>query len=186
MNTNWINKLSMGVCMFSLFLSSALADTPNNMNLTALDGSAIEAKSLDGKTILFVNVASKCGYTKQYDGLQKLYETYKDQNFVIIGVPCNQFGGQEPGTAEEIQTFCKLNYGVTFPLLEKQEVNGEKRSALYKELVGSSVGNNADIKWNFEKFLVDAEGNVVARFPSRVAPDAAELTTEIEKYLQKK
>ena len=157
-----------------------MAGTPNNINLTALDGSTISATEMEGKAILFVNVASKCGYTSQYDGLQKLYEKYKDQNLVIVGVPCNQFGGQEPGTAEEIQTFCRMNYGVSFPLLEKQDVNGTNRSELYNTLIDSEVGGGNKVKWNFEKFLVDKNGDVVGRYSSRVGPDSEELDSAIQ------
>jgi glutathione peroxidase len=157
-----------------------MAETPNNIDLTAIDGRTIRATEMEGKTILFVNVASKCGFTSQYDGLQKLYERYKEKNFVIVGVPCNQFGGQEPGTAEEIQTFCKMNYGVNFPILEKQDVNGANRSELYKNLIDSEVGGGNKVKWNFEKFLVDKDGTVVGRYSSRVGPDSAELDTAIQ------
>ena len=169
--------------LFTLFMAIAMANTPNNLDLTALTGDTITAKEMEGKAILFVNVASRCGYTSQYDGLQALYERYKDSNLVIIGVPCNQFGGQEPGTAEQIQTFCKMNYGVEFPLLEKQDVNGKNRSELYQSLIDSPVGDGKNVKWNFEKFLVDKNGTVVARFPSRVSPESAELNTAIQKVL---
>jgi glutathione peroxidase-family protein len=174
--------------MWSLILSMVLATSeagvPNNMTLTGVDGAKIEAKQFEGKALLFVNVASKCGYTPQYDGLQALYETYKDQGLEIVGVPCNQFGGQEPGSAEEIQTFCKVNYGVKFTLLEKQDVNGENRSQLYQTLITSDKGNGKNIRWNFEKFLVDKNGNVVGRFDSAVKPDSVELKTAIEGALK--
>ena len=169
--------------LFTLFLAVAMANTPNNLNLTALSGDTISAESMEGKAILFVNVASRCGYTSQYEGLQNLYERYKDKDFVIVGVPCNQFGGQEPGTAEQIQTFCKMNYGVQFPLLEKQDVNGKNRSELYQSLIDSPVGKGKNVSWNFEKFLVDKNGTVVARFPSRVSPDSSELDNAIQKVL---
>ena len=174
--------------MWSLILSIVLATSeagvPNNMTLTGLDGANIEAKQCEGKALLFVNVASKCGYTPQYDGLQALYETYKDQGLEIVGVPCNQFGGQEPGSAKEIQTFCKVNYGVKFTLLEKQDVNGKNRSDLYKTLVSSDKGKGKSIRWNFEKFLVDKDGNVVGRFGSGVKPDSEELKAAIEGVLK--
>jgi glutathione peroxidase len=159
--------------------------TLTDLSLTAIDGTPLKADALQGKAVLFVNVASQCGFTPQYEGLQALYESRKDDGLVIVGVPCNQFGGQEPGSAKEIQQFCKMNYGVEFPLLEKQEVNGSGRSALYQWLVASEAGGGADIGWNFEKFLVDPSGAVVARFPSRVAPDATELTQAIDKALEK-
>ena len=130
-----------------------------------------------------MNVASKCGYTPQYEGLQALYTQYKDKGLTIVGVPCNQFGAQEPGSAEEIASFCKLNYGVDFPLLEKQDVNGAARSALYTQLISSPAGGGADVKWNFEKFLVAPSGEVVGRFPSKVAPNDPALAAAIEKVL---
>ena len=154
--------------------------------LTALSGSALPEADLAGKVVLFVNVASKCGYTPQYDGLQKLWLDLKDRGLVVVGVPCNQFGGQEPGTSTEIESFCKLNYGVDFPLLEKQAVNGGDRSALYDYLIGSPAGGGTNVKWNFEKFLVGRDGAVVARFPSSVAPDSPELRGAIEAALAAK
>lgn len=156
---------------------------PLEAPLVQLDGKPMEAAALQGKAVLFVNVASQCGYTKQYAGLQKLYETYKDRGLVIVGVPCNQFGGQEPGSAEEIQSFCKLNYGVSFPLLQKQEVNGPGRSPLYQSLVASPAGGGQDIRWNFEKFLVGRDGGVIARFPSKIAPEDPTLIAAIEAAL---
>ena len=173
-----------GIIM-SLFMSAAQANVPSEIKLTNLDGSKMEASVLKGKAVLYVNVASKCGYTSQYEGLQALYEHYKDKGLVIVGVPCNQFGGQEPGSAEEIQTFCKANYGVTFPLLEKQDVNGKRRSDLYKALVSSEKGGGKNIRWNFEKFLVDQNGNVVGRYSSGVKPSSSELKTAIESVLSK-
>ena len=127
---------------------------------------------------------SRCGYTSQYTGLQALYERYKDQGLVVVGVPCNQFMGQEPGTAKEIASFCKMRYGVTFPLLEKQNVNGNKRSALYQSLVNSDVGGGAKVGWNFEKFLVDRTGTVVARFNSGTKPGDVALVSKIESLLR--
>lgn len=152
-------------------------------NLTRLDGSPLPAHELEGKVCLFVNVASHCGYTPQYRGLQALQDALADKGFTVVGVPCNQFGAQEPGSPEEIAAFCQRSYGVSFPLLEKQEVNGPGRSPLYTLLVGSEAGGGADVKWNFEKFLVDRSGRVVARFPSRVEPEGAELRTAIEHLL---
>ncbi|HCH61917.1 MAG: glutathione peroxidase [Deltaproteobacteria bacterium] len=154
----------------------------SDLQLTRLDGTKLPESALAGKAVLFVNVASACGYTRQYEGLQALYEARKDDGLVIVGVPCNQFGAQEPGSPEEIATFCKSNFGVTFPLLEKQDVNGSARSALYTSLVGSGD----DIRWNFEKFVVGSDGKVVARFPSSVRPGAEELKAAIDKALAKK
>lgn len=174
----------MWTLVLSLFLATSEAGVPNNMTLTGLNGDKIEAKEFEGKAILFVNVASKCGYTPQYEGLQALYESYKDKGLVIVGVPCNQFGGQEPGSAKEIQTFCKANYGVTFPLLEKQDVNGKNRSKLYKTLISSEQGGGKNVRWNFEKFLVDKDGNVVGRYGSGVKPESTELKTAIDAALR--
>lgn len=157
----------------------------SKLDLVALDGTKASDDAWADKVVLFVNVASKCGYTPQYEGLQELHEAYADKGLVVVGVPSNQFGGQEPGTAEEIASFCKLNYGVTFPLLEKQDVNGEERSALYQELVASKAGGGADVAWNFEKFLVGRDGAVLARFSSKVTPGSEELKKAIEGALAK-
>ncbi len=171
------HTLLLALCLGGIALAGA---GPKDSPMVQLDGKPLDRASLDGKAVLFVNVASRCGYTKQYAGLEKLYQDWKDKGLVIVGVPCNQFGGQEPGTAEEIQSFCKLNYGVSFPLLEKQEVNGAGRSPLYQSLVSSPVGGGQDIKWNFEKFLVGKDGAVLARFPSAVAPEDPKLIAAIE------
>ncbi len=154
-----------------------------SLNLVALSGDALPADTLDGKVVLFVNVASRCGFTKQYDGLQALYEKYKAQGLVVVGVPCNQFGKQEPGSAEEIQSFCRINYGVDFPLLEKQEVNGPGRSELYSALIDSPVGKGKKVKWNFEKFLVGRDGAVVQRFGAATKPSDSDLASTIESAL---
>lgn len=155
------------------------------MNFTTIDGGTMSGDTLRGKTVLFVNVASKCGYTPQYEGLQALYEAHKDHGFVIVGQPCNQFMGQEPGTSEEIQTFCKMEYGVTFPLLEKGDVNGKDRTSLYQWLIGSEAGGGKNIKWNFEKFVVSPTGEVVGRFPPATTPDDPELVAAITSNLPK-
>ena len=155
----------------------------SQLALTQLDGTPANAEELKGKVVLVVNVASRCGYTSQYEGLQALYEEKKAAGFTIVGVPCNQFGGQEPGTAKEIENFCRLNYGVNFPLLQKQDVNGTKRSLLYKTLVHSGPGNGKDVTWNFEKFLIGRTGSVEARFRSGVAPNSKELVAAIDKAI---
>jgi glutathione peroxidase len=146
----------------------------------------MKGNDLAGKVVLFVNVASKCGYTKQYAGLQALYDAHRESGLVIVGAPCNQFGGQEPGSPEEIATFCQQNFGVTFPLLSKQAVNGKDRSELYTWLTQSEAGRGKDIRWNFEKFLVDRSGKIVERFGSSTAPDAPELGRAIEAALASK
>ncbi|MCP4808070.1 MAG: glutathione peroxidase [Proteobacteria bacterium] len=153
------------------------------MQLTQLDGTPLPAEVLEGRVVLFVNVASKCGFTPQYTGLQSLFEEYEDRGLVLVGVPCNQFGKQEPGSSEEIASFCSLNYGVEFPLLEKQDVNGPDRSPLYDRLIDSDVGGGAKVQWNFEKFLVGRDGTVRNRFGSRTAPEDAELRAAIEAAL---
>jgi glutathione peroxidase len=152
-------------------------------SLIQIDGTPMPSETLEGKVVLFVNVASKCGFTPQYDGLQSLYDTYKDQGFTIVGTPCNQFGGQEPGGSEEIASFCRLNFGVNFPLLEKQDVNGGARSPLYQFLVNSEAGGGKDIKWNFGKFLVGRDGKVIERWGSMTKPKAAKLIKSVEAAL---
>ncbi len=154
-------------------------------SIAQLDGTEMDLHDLDDKAVLIVNVASKCGLTPQYEGLERLQERYADQGFTVLGVPCNQFMGQEPGTADEIQTFCSTTYGVTFPLTEKVEVNGDDRHPLYGELteVPDAAGEAGDIQWNFEKFLVAPGGAVVARFRPTVEPEADELVAALEATL---
>ena len=153
-------------------------------SIKALDGSDADLHQYEGKAALLVNVASKCGLTPQYTGLEKLQETYGDRGFTVLGFPCNQFLGQEPGTAEEIQEFCSVNYGVTFPLFEKIDVNGDDRHPLYAELteVEDAEGQAGDVQWNFEKFLVTPQGDVL-RFRPGVEPEAPELVEAIEANL---
>ncbi|SEQ93423.1 glutathione peroxidase [Streptomyces radiopugnans] len=138
-----------------------------------------------GKVLLIVNVASKCGLTPQYEGLERLQKKYADRGFTVVGVPCNQFMGQEPGTAEEIGTFCSATYGVTFPMLEKTDVNGDGRHPLYAELtkLADAEGQAGDVQWNFEKFLVAADGTPAARFRPRTEPEASEVVAAIEERL---
>jgi hydroperoxy fatty acid reductase len=150
---------------------------PNN--LATLDGTPLSAEVIANKVILFVNVASQCGLTPQYSGLVALDKAYGDRGFVVIGVPCNQFGAQEPGSPDEIKAFAQSKYDVEFPLLEKQDVNGPNRSPLYQFL----VGEGEDISWNFGKFVVGRDGQVVARFDPKTAPDDAALKAAIEKAL---
>jgi len=152
---------------------------PLPTNLSTLAGAPLPAEGLSGKVVLFVNVASQCGLTPQYDGLVKLDKEYRDRGLMIVGVPCNQFGKQEPGSPEEIKDFTKSKYDVDFTLLAKQDVNGPNRSPLYQFL----VGDGEDIAWNFGKFVVDPEGNVVARFEPQTAPDDPDLKAAIEKAL---
>jgi glutathione peroxidase len=153
--------------------------------LAALDGTPGVLAGEKGKVTLMVNVASACGLTPQYEGLQQLEDKYKAQGFDVIGIPCNQFGAQEPGTPDEIKTFCSTNYGVTFPMTEKIEVNGDGRHPLYQALtpVADAEGRDGDIQWNFEKFLVGRNGEVIARFGPMVLPEAPEVVDSIEKAL---
>jgi glutathione peroxidase len=153
--------------------------------LKDIKGNDTSLNAYSGKVILVVNVASKCGYTPQYAGLEALYEKYKDKGFVIVGVPSNDFGSQEPGTADEIQAFCKQNYGVTFPLMEKVHVKGPEKVPLYVALTGKDSKFPGEVGWNFTKFLIDRNGNLVNRFPSPVKPDSAELTGAVESALGK-
>jgi glutathione peroxidase len=141
-----------------------------DFSVRGLDGAENMLAPLRGKVVLAVNVASQCGYTPQYAGLEELYQELKDQNFAVVGFPCNQFGAQEPGSAAEIRSFCSLNYGVTFPLAEKIEVNGAHRHALYAWLTAKENGFPGDIGWNFEKFLIDRDGRVACRYPSGTKP----------------
>ncbi|MGI8492979.1 MAG: glutathione peroxidase [Acidimicrobiales bacterium] len=153
--------------------------------MSGLGGQPLDLKAMSGRTVLVVNVASKCGLTPQYLGLEKLQKRYAPRGFSVLGVPCNQFGGQEPGTPEEIETFCSTTYGVSFPLTEKVEVNGEGRHPLYQKLTAAADANNeaGDIQWNFEKFLVSAAGEVVARFRPTVDPESDEVVSAIEAQL---
>ncbi|WP_030740340.1 glutathione peroxidase [Streptomyces sp. NRRL S-31] len=159
--------------------------SPLGVRIGALQGGSADLAGLAGKAVLIVNVASRCGLTPQYAGLEKLQERYAGQGFTVLGVPCNQFLGQEPGTAEEIALFCSATYGVSFPLTEKVEVNGEGRHPLYERLVGfaDAEGHSGDIRWNFEKFLIGRDGNVVARFSPQTEPEAAEVVAAIEAQL---
>ena len=151
--------------------------------LKSLDGSKDALGRLRGKVTLAVNVASNCGLTPQYHGLENLYREIKDHDFAILGLPCNQFGGQEPGAAAEIQSFCSTNYDVSFPLTEKIEVNGAGRHALYAWLTDPANGFPGDIEWNFEKFLIDRQGRVVGRFKSADDPLSKPIVSAVEKLL---
>jgi glutathione peroxidase len=159
--------------------------TVTEISLTTLDGRPTSLADYSGNAVLVVNVASKCGLTPQYAALEQLAQDYGDRGLTVLGVPCNQFMGQEPGTAEEIQTFCSTTYGVTFPLLAKTEVNGPERHALYAELTKTpdAGGQAGDVQWNFEKFLIAPGGKVVNRFRPRTVPDAPEVIAAIEAVL---
>ena len=179
--------------MYKLFTIILLTITLNagdtmkifyNFNVQNISGKTISLSDYKNKVVLVVNVASKCGYTPQYEGLEKLYKSYHKQGFEILGFPCNQFKGQEPGTAEEIQNFCKVNFGVTFPLFAKINVNGDNTDPLYVYLKKEAPGflGTKGIKWNFTKFLIDRKGNVITRYGSSTKP--AEIAKDIEKLLK--
>jgi len=165
----------------SLFaIERTLPMSLHDLSLRTLDGQEQALSVYKGKVVLAVNVASECGYTPQYAGLQKLYTEYKDRGLVILGFPCNQFGAQEPGEAAQIQTFCQKNYGVTFPLFQKLDVKGAEKAPIYQFLT-AKFGEPA---WNFHKYLVGKDGQVLQAFPSKVAPESPELRSAIEAALR--
>ena len=151
-----------------------------------IDGKDTTLAPYKGKVVLIVNVASKCGFTPQYKNLEAVYEKYKDQGFVILGFPCNQFGSQEPGSDAEIKEFCTANYNVTFPMFDKIEVNGPNRHPLYVALAGETSPFPGNITWNFNKFLISKDGKIINRFTSKITPDSPEATTAIEAALAAK
>jgi glutathione peroxidase len=170
-------------------MSSALfgASSVLDFTMNSIDGKSTPLTSYKGKVLLIVNVASRCGYTPQYTQLEAVYEKYKDQGLVILGFPANNFMGQEPGTNEEIKTFCSTKYNVTFPLFSKISVKGEDKAPLYQFLTDKTTNpsTGGEIGWNFTKFLVDRNGNVIQRFDSKVKPDAPEVLSAIEGVLKK-
>ena len=178
--------LSLTLLFAASFLVAADAKSIYDFTLNSIDGQPISLKSYKGKVVLLVNVASKCGYTPQYKGLEALYEKYKDKGFVIVGVPANNFMRQEPGTNEEIKTFCSRKYNVTFPMMSKVSVLGDDKTPLYRYLTDKDSDPKfaGDIKWNFTKFLFDRNGNPVARFEPAVTPDSAEVQAAIESTLK--
>jgi len=190
MKNTVINNFSYLLLVFSFSIFSLFAKPSQSVsslysiNVKTIDGEEINLSAYKGKVMLIVNVASKCGYTKQYKELEALYRKYRDKGLVVLGFPCNQFGGQEPGTNEEIKKFCTSNFSVSFPMFEKIEVNGENTHPLYKLLKDEKPGfiGTKSIKWNFTKFLVDKKGNVIDRFASQTNPES--LTYDIEKLLK--
>ncbi len=177
------------ISLLLIFTIQSIAKEPTVQSIYDFKVKTIESKEITleayrGKVMLIVNVASKCGYTPQYEGLEALYAKYKEKGFVVLGFPCNQFASQEPGSEEEIQNFCRINFGVTFPLFAKIKVNGEQADPLYQYLKTEKTGllGTEGIKWNFTKFLVDREGNVVDRFGSSTKPES--LEKDIEKLLK--
>ncbi len=156
------------------------ASSVHEFTLNSIDGKPAPLAAYQGKVVLIVNVASRCGFTPQYAGLEALYEKYKDRGFTILGFPANNFGGQEPGTNEEIKTFCSSKYNVTFPMYAKISVKGDDKAPLYQFLTATG----GEIQWNFTKFLVDKDGKVVARFEPKVTPESPDVTEAIEKALR--
>lgn len=193
MNKIITHIIYISIIVVSLFLSKTEASIENKGNemdknikqivVKDIDGKSVNLSDYKGKVLLIVNVASYCGYTKQYAGLEQIYKEYKEKGFEILAFPCNQFGEQEPGTNEEIKNFCSSKFDVSFKLFDKIDVNGKDKSPLYSILTDNEVTGKADIKWNFEKFLIDKDGNVVARYSSKIEPTGKELISAIEKEL---
>ncbi len=158
-------------------------NTIQNIPLHDINGQPTSLKAYAGEVVLLVNIASKCGFTRQYSGLEALYKKYKDKGLVIIGVPSNDFGGQEPGSAEEIKAFCTSKFDVTFPLMAKIHVKGPEKHPLYVALTGPDAAFPGEVKWNFQKFVINRNGKVVARFPSQTTPESPKLVQAIESAL---
>jgi glutathione peroxidase len=182
-----MKKLLGALLVTTMSTTMFAASSVHEFSLNSIDGQPTSLSTYKGKVMLLVNVASKCGYTPQYTGLQALYDKYKDKGLVIVGVPANNFGGQEPGTNEEIKTFCSRTYNVTFPMMAKVSVKGDDKTPLYQYLTDASANPSTagDVKWNFTKFLVDKNGKVIGRFESKVKPDDPELVSAVEKALAK-
>jgi glutathione peroxidase len=176
----------MAAAILLPILSLQAADSLYDIPLKDIDGNATSLKPYKGQVVLVVNVASHCGFTPQYAALEAVYQKYKSQGLVICGFPCNQFGGQEPGTDTEIKQFCTAKYDVTFPMFDKLEVNGDNRHPLYVRLAGKDSPFPGDIRWNFTKFVIGRDGKILNRFDSKVKPDSDEVTTAIETALAAK
>ena len=168
----------------TVFANTSRADLPLSGTMKGIDGKDVDLGSYQGKVVLVVNVASRCGATPQYSGLQSLYEKYKDKGFVVLGFPANDFGAQEPGSDEQIKEFCSTKYAVTFPMFSKITVKGPDKAALYKVLT-ETADPSGEVGWNFEKFLIGKDGKIAGRFKTRVSPDDAELVSAIEAALAK-
>jgi glutathione peroxidase len=181
-------KTLLIICALSLLQVVVVraAESIYAIAVTNIDGKSSSLAAYKGEVVLIVNVASKCGNTPQYAGLEALQQKYKDKGFTVLGFPCNQFGGQEPGTNEEIKQFCSSKYSVTFPLFDKIEVNGSNRHPLYAALAGEGSPFPGDIRWNFTKFLIGRDGKILNRFDSKVKPDAPELVQALETALAAK
>lgn len=180
-------KKKLGSLIF-MSITGMAASSIHDFTMKAIDGKSIPLSNFKGHVLLVVNVASQCGYTPQYEGLEKLYETYKARGFVIAGFPANNFGGQEPGTDSEIQTFCKSKYGVTFPMFSKISVTGAEQAPLYEWLTDRKANpkTGGEIQWNFTKFLVDRDGKVLQRFEPAVEPLSRDLVSAVEAALKSK
>jgi glutathione peroxidase len=182
-----MRKFSLVLVLVAAVISmAATTKSIYNFTLRSIDGQSVPLRSYHGKVLMVVNVASRCGFTPQYAGLESLYEKYKDRGFVIVGVPANNFGGQEPGTNEEIKKFCSTKYNVSFPMMSKVSVLGPDKTPLYAFLTDSSINPKigGDIKWNFTKFLFDRKGKPVARFEPAVTPDSPQVVEAIEQALE--
>jgi len=161
-----------------------LTDNINDITVLDMNNEEVNLSSYNGKVLLIVNVASECGNTPQYSGLEEIYKEFQPDGFEILAFPCNDFGGQEPGTNEQIQTFCNANFGVTFKLFDKVKILGADKSPLYQVLTDNSVTGKGDVKWNFEKFLISKDGTIVARFGNKVQPTSDEVISAIESQLK--
>ena len=181
-----MKTLALLAALLLFQIVAARAESLHDIKVKDIDGKDAALGDYKGKVLLIVNVASKCGYTKQYTGLEATYQKYKAKGFVVLGFPCNQFSGQEPGSNEEIKQFCSSKYNVTFPLFDKIEVNGDKRHPLYVALAGKNSPFPGDIKWNFGKFLIGKDGKILKRFGSSAAPDSPEVIEAIEAALAAK
>ena len=181
-----MKTIALIASLFTMLTLATNAESIYDIKLKDIDGKDTSLAAYKGKVLLIVNVASKCGYTKQYTGLQALSEKYKDKGVVVLGFPCNQFGGQEPGTNEEIKEFCTSKFSVTFPMFDKLEVNGANRHPLYVKLAGKDSPFPGDIKWNFNKFVVGKDGTIANRFDSKVTPESDEMAKAIDTALAAK
>jgi glutathione peroxidase len=197
-NRTWISRFAVFSMLLGVSVCWSIANEKESQEgkelnaysfkMKSLDGEEVDLSKYSGKVVLAVNVASRCGYTPQYAGLQELHEKYKDKGLAVIGVPCNQFGGQEPGTSKQIAEFCQSKYDVSFDMLEKVDVNGSQACELYQYLTAQETQpvGAGDVKWNFEKFLIGKDGKVIARFRSGTKPNDGELVNLIEKQLAAK
>jgi glutathione peroxidase len=173
----------LGAMLACLLMAADKMNTIQDIPLNDINGQPTSLKAYAGEVVLLVNVASKCGFTKQYSGLESLYKKYKDKGLVVIGVPSNDFGGQEPGSADEIKAFCTSKYDVTFPLMAKIHVKGQEKHPLYVALTGPDAAFPGEVKWNFQKFVISRDGKVVARFPSQTTPESPQLVQAVETAL---